>query len=257
MTLLDILLHELESWPEGKEYAFQSTTSSTAYFFASDEDEDDKAIYLCQIASNRGIDHKVTRQQWQTVKIKRLPFFHTVANTLGEERAVKELLAVGTINYEAKELDEAFVFNDTPQGYEFWVDISEPSRGANKLKEALDLITTAMKNANTEYCVRLQNDGSGSVRDQDDNEIIYFRNTESLVNKYLAPTPKLNHWDLLQDRFQWVAKDRNGDWWAYEDKPTLATYGWKAEGACRSLDILKVEIPSHWSRSLIKRPSHS
>ena len=258
MTLLEILLLELESWPAGKEYAFQSTTTSEV-FFATPIDifPDLKAISLCQIASERGIDHKVTREQWQTAKLKSLPYFNAIASALGEERAVKELLAVGTFSYTAQELDEAFVFADTPQGYEFWKDILEPSLRADKLKQALNVITAAMRKANPNYCIRLQVDGSGSVRAQDDNEIIYFRNTESLVSKYLNLALKFEHWDLLTDMFNWIAKDLNRDWWAYDVKPSLKAYGWKTNGDCRALDLLKVEIPCHWTNSLIKRPSPS
>ena len=260
MKLLDILLLELESWPEGKEYAYQSSTTSMAYFVSPiEEDKGFKTIQLCQISPNRGPDHKVTREQWKTAKIKSLPFFNVVASALGEERAVKELLAVGPINDTAEELDAAFVFCDTPQGHEFWEDILEPNRRADKLKEALNVITAAMSKANPKYCIRLQVDGSGSVRDQDYNEIIYFSNTDSLVKKYLAPTPtpKFEHWDLLQDRFEWVAKDSNGYWWAYEGRPTLEAFGWKVTVDCRSLEIMKIEIPCHWTNSLIKRPTSS
>lgn len=255
MTLLEILLHELEDWPEGKEYAFQSTSNSSAFFASSAEDEDDKAIYLCQIASNRGIDHKVTHHEWQTAKIKSLPFFPEVAAVLGEEGAVKELLAVGEISYKATELDEAFAFAATPQGFDFWKDISELNRWTNKLKHALNFITEALNKANPDLCIRLESDGSGSVRDRDDNEVLYFANPEFLVNELLSPAYKFEHWDLLHDRFQWVAKDRNGDWWAYEDRPIKSEFGWKATGECRSLDIMKVEIPCHWKNSLIKRPT--
>ena len=258
MTLLEILLHELESWPAGKEYAYQSSTTSMAYFVSPiEEDKGFKTINLCQISPNRGPDHKVTREEWKTAKIKSLPFFKDVANILGEARAVKELLAVSEINYIAQELESAFVFCDTPQGHEFWRDILEPNRRADKLKEALNVITAAMSKANPNYCIRLQNDGSGSVRDRDGNEIIYFSNPDSLVKKYLAPTPKFEHWDLLQDRFEWVAKDSNGYWWAYEGRPTLEAFGWKVTVDCRSLEIMKIEIPCHWTNSLIKRPSPS
>ncbi len=257
MTLLEILLLELESWPAGKEYVYQSVTTSEAFFAPSDEDV--VTIQLCQLASLRGPDHKVTREEWETAKIKQLPFFQSVANILGEEEAAKELLAVrkhGTyINSVAEELDEAFVFCDTPQGHEFWRDILEPNRESHKLQEALDIITAAMT---PNHYIRLQVDGSGSVRDQDDNEIIYFSNTDSLVKKYLAPTPtpKFDHWDLLQDRFEWIAKDSSGDWWAYDNRPILEDDYWRASGGdYRSLGAMKIEIPCHWSKSLIKRPS--
>src|SRR5678809_381070 len=224
MKLLDLLVQELESWPEGKVYAYQSVTSRIAIFSSSPMDDNRKTIILSQIAPNRGPDHKVTREEWETAKIKSLPFFHTVANILGEERAVKELLAVrkhGTyICSDAEELTEAFVFVSSPQGYDFWTDIAEPNRKGKKLKDALDLITSALNPEHRHY-IRLQEDGSGSVRDQDDNEIIYFHNTESLVKKYLAPTPKFDHWHLLHERFQWIAKDQSGIWWAYDVRPIL------------------------------------
>ena len=255
MTLLEILLHELEEWPDDKEYAYQPTANSTAFFAASDDDVDLKVMCLCQTTSELDPDHKVTRQQWQTAKIKSLPFFPEVAAILGEEVAVKELLAVDEINYKAKELDEAFAFGGTPQGFDFWKDIAEPTRGANKLKHSLNVITEALNKANPELSIRLESDGSGSVRDQDDKEVLYFANPDFLVNELLRPAYKFEHWALLHDRFKWVAKDRNGDWWAYEDRPIKSEFGWKATGECRSLDILKVEIPCHWSKSLIKRPS--
>lgn len=258
MTLLEILLHELESWPAGKEYAYQSATTPEL-FFATPTDifPDLKAISLCQIASERGIDHKVTRGEWETAKMKSLPFFNMVASALGEERAVKELLAVGKISGTATELDEAFVFNETPQGHEFWKDILEPSLRADKLKQALNVITAAMRKANPGYCIRLQVDGSGSVRDQDDNEIIYFRNADSLVKKYLNLALKFDHWPLLQDKYKWIAKDLDGAWWAYVEKPNMDDDQWESTEVHHPLDILKVDIPCHWKRSLIERPTHS
>lgn len=255
MTLLEILLHELETWPEGKEYAYQSFTTSMAYFVSPIEvDQGFKTINLCQISTERGPDHKVTRQEWQTAKIKSLPFFHSVASILGEERAVKELLAVDEINCNVKDLDGAFAFADTPQGFDFWKNIAVPSREANKLRHALNTITAAM---DLEHYIKLQSDGSGSVRDHADNEIIYFANPDYLVREYLNPPPKFEHWALIQDRFKWIAKDNNEIWWAYEDKPTLTDRYWRSDGDFRSMGILKVEIPCHWSQSLIKRPSHS
>lgn len=250
MTLLEILLHELDHWPEGKEYVFQSTLYSEA-IFASSNDTHWKTI---QIASQRGPNYKVTREEWQTAKVKSLPFFHSVADILGEVRAVKELLAVGKINYEAKELDEAFAFADTPQGYDFWKDILEPSRGTHKLKHALNTIAAAL---HPEHYLQLQPDGSDSLRDHADNEVISFDNTDSLVGELLIPPPKFEHWDLLQDRFNWIAKDREGKWWAYDDKPVQSDDGWTPNGAFRSLGAMKIEIPCHWSRSLIQRPAHS
>ena len=222
MTLLEILLNELESWPDGKEFAFQSATTPLAYFASSDQDADLKTIQLCQIAANRGPDHKATREEWHTAKIKALPYFKDVSAILGEERAVKELLAVGLITFKVKELDEAFAFADTPQGFDFWKNISEPNRGANKLKHALNTITTAL---NPEHYLQLQSNGSGSVRDHADNEIIYFANPDFLVNEYLNPAPKFEHWDLLQDRFKWMAKDQSGIWRVYEDRPVQSDLG--------------------------------
>lgn len=254
MTLLEILLHELETWPEGKAYAFQATTSSAAFFHSTAEDENYKTVHLCQIAPNRGPTNIVTQEEWKTAKLKSAPYFHAVASVLGEERAIKELLAVRDISYIAPELDSAFAFSDTPQGFDFWKDICDPSRGANKLRHALRTITAALK---SESYLQLHSDGSGTVRDSDDNEMISFDDTDSLVRGYLKPTPKFEHWDLLHDRFKWIAKDQNGEWWAYDSEPTLAALGWKAKGDCRSLAIVKVGIPCHWSTSLIKRPSHS
>ena len=139
-----------------------------------------------------------------------------------------------------------------PQGSDFWKDIAEPNRGANKLKEALDLITAAM---DLNHCICLRADGSSSVRDHDDSDIHYFHSTESLVKQYLAPPPKFDHWDLLQDRFKWMAKDYEGNWWVYEDRPVQSDLGWRPNGSFRSLGSLKIEIPCHWTKSLIKRPS--
>ena len=256
MTLLEILLLELESWPADKEYAYQSATTSKAFFAPSDEDDNLKTIFLCQLASDRGLAHKVTREQWETAKIKTLPFFKDVANIIGEEEAVKELLAVrkhgSYISSDAEELAEAFAFFSTPQGFDFWSRIAEPDREGRALKEALDIITAAM---DPNHCICLQADGSSSVRDHDDNDIHYFLSTESLVKQYLAPTPKFDHWDLLQDRFMWIAKDSSGVWWAYDDRPVQSEGGWRPNGAFRSLGSLKIEIPCHWSKSLIKRPS--
>lgn len=195
MKLLEILLHELESWPTDKEYAFQSSTSRIAFFASSQTDDNLKSVILSQIVSNRGPHHTVTRDEWEAAKIKSLPFFKNVANILGEEEAVKELLAVrkhGTyISSDAEELAEAFAFFSTPQGFEFWSNIAEPNREGKVLKEALELITAAMQEANPDYCICLQADGSSSVRDHDDNDIHYFHSAESLVKQYLAPNTQV------------------------------------------------------------------
>lgn len=255
MTLLEILLLELERWPEGKEYAYQSATTPLAYFASSDEDAELQTTRLCQISPNRGLAYKVTREEWETAKIKTLPFFKDVANMLGEEEAAKELLRVrkhGTyISSDAEELSEAFAFFSTPQGFEFWSRIAEPDREGKALKEALDIITAAM---DPDSYIKLHSDGSGYV-DQGRDEMISFDDTDDLVNKYLAPTPKFEHWDLLQDRIMWIAKDSSGVWWAYDDRPEQSDGGWTPNGSFRSLGSLKIEIPCHWSKSLIKRPS--
>lgn len=260
MTLLEILVQELETWPEGRECAYQSTTTSEAYFISQHEGAP-KAITLCQIAPNRGIEHKVTREQWQVAKIKTLPFYKDVAAILGEERAVKELQAVGPISDTAQELDAAFVFGETPQGHEFWKDIMDPSRGADKLKQALYTITAAMKKAHPDSYLQLHSDGSGYVLDQDNDEITPFDDTDSLVSEYLAPTHKFEHWNALQDRFKWIAKDLDGAWWAYENRPFLESSDvgdvWVVtRGDCHTLEAMKVDIPCHWTNSLIGRPSH-
>lgn len=260
MTLLEILLLELESWPEGKEFAFQSTTTSRVYFASTDEKEDAdlKAVLLCQIASERGLEHSVTRDGWETSKVKSLAFFPQVAAILGEEKAVKELLAVGNINYEADELIRAFVFEGTPQGYDFWVSICEPSEDINdpsrdsELKAALDIITAAMSSG---HFIQLHPDGSGYVGDTINDEVISFDNTDELVKEYLSPTPKFEHWGTLQDRFQWIAKDSDGSWWAYVNQPDLGYEHWEYSEECHSLEILKFDIPCHWKRSLIERPT--
>ena len=265
MTLLEILLHELESWPEGKEYAYQSSTSRMAFFASSPMDDAIKSVILSRDSSNRGPHNKVTREEWQTAKIKSLAFFPEVAAILGEERAVKELLAVGKINYKAEELDEAFAFVSSPQGHEFWTEIAEPNREGKEgkeqnrevegLKQALELIMAAI---NPDHYLQLHPDGSGYVSDANDaNDILTFHNTDDLVEKYLSPPPpKFEHWDLIQDRFKWVAKDSDGNWWAYVKKPILNLDQWENEHECSSLEILKIDIPCHWSRSLIERPSH-
>lgn len=252
MTLLEILLLELESWPAGKEYAYQSSISRMAFFASSPMDDVIKSVILSRDSSNRGPHNKVSREEWEVAKIKRLPFFPEVAAILGEEEAVKELLAVGKINYKAEELDEAFAFVSSPQGYDFWCSVMRPKR-YSELKLALNTITAAM---NPKQSIRLHSDGSGSVRDQYDNEIIYFSNTEDLLEKYLSPPPpKFDYWHLIQDRFKWVAKDSDGNWWAYVKKPILNLDQWENEHECSSLEILKIDIPCHWSRSLIERPT--
>lgn len=79
----------------------------------------------------------------------------------------------------------------------------------------------------------------------------------NLKNVDDSPPPKFDHWDLLQDRFNWIAKDCKGTWWAYDDRPVQSDVGWRPNGAFRSLGSLKIEIPCHWSNSLIERPAHT
>lgn len=257
MKLLDLLVQELESWPEGRECAYQSNDSLVVYFDSPIEGAELKMLYPRQIASDRGPSNIVTRGEWQVAKIKSLPFFQKVAAILGEEKAVKELLTAGKIYPNAKELDEAFAFVNTPQGYDFWKDISDSTQGTNELKLALDTITAAMKEANPEQYIRIHPDGSGSVRSIDSKEIFTFANTDSLVKEYLDPPPKFDHWEVLNDRFKWIAKDQDGSWWAYIRQPDLGHEQWEYSGECHSLEILKLDIPCHWSRSLIERPSHT
>ena len=61
-------------------------------------------------------------------------------------------------------------------------------------------------------------------------------------------------WEYLDERWQWMAMDSNGEWWGYTKEPAEPdSCGWAARGRC---DLLPCPPGSdrHWTETLIRRP---
>lgn len=58
-------------------------------------------------------------------------------------------------------------------------------------------------------------------------------------------------WKDAPEWAQWLAMDKNGDWYWYENKPILRNVTWKIDGG-----HVKEAIPciSMWDKSLEQRP---
>lgn len=66
-------------------------------------------------------------------------------------------------------------------------------------------------------------------------------------------------WDHLIDDIEYVAMDRNGNWWGHKYKPESMPLGdtWEADGSLDDewdLSGIKMPIPPNWKESLVKRP---
>lgn len=81
----------------------------------------------------------------------------------------------------------------------------------------------------------------------------------SILGMYEEPLV-FEYWHLLNDRYNYVAMDEDGTWWAYQNKPTLGKENAWATGLNSELfkltDRLNLQtLPScnDWKKSLIKR----
>lgn len=71
-----------------------------------------------------------------------------------------------------------------------------------------------------------------------------------------APTKPNPPWGHLADWVNWVARDENTNFWAYEIEPLDGESTWDFnEGWCEPLAALKFDPGTcHWRDSLVKRP---
>ena len=64
-------------------------------------------------------------------------------------------------------------------------------------------------------------------------------------------------WAALNDRWQWVARDENGNVWVYDERPDTGIRVWTTNGLCLEVtDLFANFDPGNkpWSESLIRRP---
>ena len=64
-------------------------------------------------------------------------------------------------------------------------------------------------------------------------------------------------WDKIPDEYDYVAMDRNGTWFAYENWPELGEeHGeWRTNDSnVYNLDHFNMPAPPHWTESLVRRP---
>lgn len=69
------------------------------------------------------------------------------------------------------------------------------------------------------------------------------------------------HWDLLHPELKWIAKDLDGSWYAYPEKPERFQIGWSGEWGSKGsspLDALAYHLfpECDWKESLIERPEN-
>ena len=62
-------------------------------------------------------------------------------------------------------------------------------------------------------------------------------------------------WDKIPDEYDYVAMNENGEWWAYESKPSEDPYQWIfMSGDIYDLGFFDMPTPPHWTESLVRRP---
>jgi hypothetical protein len=63
-------------------------------------------------------------------------------------------------------------------------------------------------------------------------------------------------WNCLRDDIQWVARDLDGTWFGFADRPTacVLTFKWLG-GRVGSLNVIKMPTgPADWCEAIAKRP---
>ena len=61
-------------------------------------------------------------------------------------------------------------------------------------------------------------------------------------------------WDDAPEWAQWLAMDSGGDWYWYENLPTLLNYIWSNVGDDDSRYEVAFRVIQHWRNSLEERP---
>jgi len=62
-------------------------------------------------------------------------------------------------------------------------------------------------------------------------------------------------WYEIPERYKWVAMDKSGYWFAYEEAPKIRTKEWVSYGAI-GVVVCYMPTPTHWTNSLVRRPSY-
>ena len=74
------------------------------------------------------------------------------------------------------------------------------------------------------------------------------------MSKSLEPRPGVIDWDLIDKKYNWVAMDEDGKWFAMMTQPELGNCTWVGGGPCR-MDELNRTV--NWKLSLTERPKVS
>jgi hypothetical protein len=86
-----------------------------------------------------------------------------------------------------------------------------------------------------------------------------WRSCEELDMEFaqrLAPLTKpAPPWNMLADWVQWVARDEDGEFWAFNEKPELGKSAWWDAYSWETLRTLKFDPGTcDWRDSLVERP---
>lgn len=90
------------------------------------------------------------------------------------------------------------------------------------------------------------------------NELVEFVDNALLADREMCDEAWQPDWSAIDERFRYVAADKDGSVWAYElepDAPLGGTTVW-CNGGGGTLDILDIKAPAYlnWRKSLRVRP---
>lgn len=77
-----------------------------------------------------------------------------------------------------------------------------------------------------------------------------------IVGMWKAASLVFLFWGVINRKFNYIAKDKDGEWYAYVDKPTKLEGHYYMGASCASLRALSAKLmpDCDWNESLMERP---
>lgn len=192
------------------------------------------------------------------MKPRDLKIFDKVAMVIGVEATECELakvIASGShISTDSVGLDECFVFDDTSQGYEYWIEIN---RATEKLKPFGELSDSERLELLDAYYNKGRN-----------VEFFSMGHWITVIPKWLgdrvyrikqAEKPSIN-WDEVSDAYNYLAVDEDGEGFLFVVRPNIVDLNWFSVHC--NIRVINAEVfksfkPGNcdWKESLVERPS--
>ena len=79
---------------------------------------------------------------------------------------------------------------------------------------------------------------------------------DTLEYRVKVQNPDWVDWDVIADRYEFMARDQSGEIYLFEEEPNNAGIVWSGVGATRIDMFFKCYAAgdAHWTKSLVKRP---